>query len=102
MELLEIDGVHFQMLKTGFSGPQNIFIREHFFDTDARFRRPLLVQRRDLGGDVDSFFRFARHAADQLLAVAIAICQRGVDEVDSEIDSAVQGADRLIVGPTLP
>jgi hypothetical protein len=42
--------------------------------------RPLLVARRHLGGDVDGLAAPGDHAADDLLAVAGAVGQRGVDE----------------------
>src|SRR5580698_2759774 len=102
MELLQIDAVHLQVPQAVLRTANYVFVREDLFYTDARLGRPLLVQRRDLGGDVDSLFRLARNAAHQLFAVAVAIGQRRVDEVDSQIDSAVQGAEGFIVVSTLP
>src|SRR5581483_12376794 len=53
-------------------------------------------------GDVDLLPRLADDLADEALAVAVAIGQGGVDEVEPELDGALEGADGLVVGPAEP
>src|SRR6185503_15056243 len=70
---------------------------EDLFDRDARLRGPLPVAGRDLRGDVDALRALAHNPTDHALAAPVAVGERGVDEVDAEVDGAVERLDRLVV-----
>ena len=44
----------------------------------------------------------ARELADQPLGVAVAVDQRGVDEVDAVVEGALEGRPRVGVAPAAP
>src|ERR1019366_2601697 len=71
-------------------------------DRRAGFRRPDAILRRHLGGDVDPAASRADRIAHQLLAVAIAVGQRGIDQVDAKFPGAARGERRFVVGAAEP
>src|ERR1017187_10441264 len=79
-----------------------VVVREDAGDGRAGFRRPDAILRRHLGGDVDFAPGGARRIAHQLLAMAIAVRQRDIDQADREIDGAAQGEQRFIVRAAEP
>jgi hypothetical protein len=51
---------------------------------------------------VDRLGALAHHLADQALAATLAVGERGVDEVEAEVDRLVQRLDRLVVVGAAP
>ncbi len=62
-------------------------------------RRPVVagLPVRELAGDDETVAIFADRLAEQLLVMARAIADRGIEEGDTKIDRAVDGAHRLRV-----
>ena len=71
-------------------------------DRTSRPSGPGQVLGRHLGGHVDRLGALAHHLADHALAAAVAVGERGVDEVEPEVDRAVERLDRLVVVRRLP
>ena len=65
-------------------------------------RGPDAILGRHLGGDVDLLRGFAHDLPDQLLAVAVAIGERGIDQVDAQFDGAAQRGQRFVVRAAEP
>jgi len=63
-----------------------------------RQRRPSQILRRDLGGDDHAHIAApCEHAAEQLLALAVAIGERGVEERAALLNRALERGQRLVV-----
>src|SRR6185295_6043010 len=60
------------------------------------------VLRRDLRRDEDLLLAPANDLPDDLLAVPVAVGQRGIDEVEPEVDRPVEGARRFLVAGADP
>jgi hypothetical protein len=60
-------------------------------------RGPAPVLGRHLGRHVDLFAPLLEHAADEALAVPLAVSEGGVQEGDAEVDRAIEGAQALLV-----
>ena len=65
-------------------------------------RRPVVRLGRHLGRDVDLAGVRARELADEPLGVAVAVDQRGVDEVDAVIEGALERGARIGVARGRP
>src|SRR6266850_448821 len=102
VQLLEIERVHFQIAQAVFRATQNVLIRKYAFDSDARLRGPHAILWRYLGGKMDSVPAFPNRFSDQLLAMAIAISQRGIDKIDAQLDGPAQSANRFVIGAAHP
>ena len=96
VELQQVDGVELEVVEALLGARHDVVVREDFGDRRAALRRPDAVLRRDFRRDVDLFARRVAHdLADEALAVAVAIGERGVDQVEAELDGAAQGADAI-------
>jgi hypothetical protein len=102
MQLLQIDGLHLQVAQALFGASNDVVVGKDLPDRDARARGPELVLRRRLGRDENLAGRFAHHPAHQFLAVAVAIGQRRVDEVQAQFDSPPQRGHGLVVVASQP
>ena len=103
MELLQIDGSPLADAEGWFRCSADVFVRENFFDTDAGLEPAIAGSKAEPWWRYKFFSSISRTTRPtSFLAVAVAIGQRGVDEVDPQIDSAVQGAHGLIVVAPLP
>ena len=102
VQLLQVDGVQLQVAQALFGAADDVVVREHAFNADARLRWPHQILGRHFRGDVDALLGLVNDLANQLLAVPVAISQRRVDEVDPQLDGPVQCAYRLVVGATPP
>ena len=80
--------VEFEIAQALLGGRHDVVVREDFRDRRAGLRRPDAVLGRHFGGDVDLAARFADDLADELFAMAIAVGERGVDQVDAQFDGA--------------
>src|SRR5207245_1405373 len=97
VELQQVDVITLQVLQALLAGAHDVPRRERLRDRHPTTGGPDEVLGRDLGRDVDRLPPLAQQAADQLLAAAMAVAERGVDEVDAEVDGAVQRPQALVV-----
>src|SRR5579883_935182 len=80
----------------------DVVVGENLADGRAAPRRPDGVLRRHLGGDKDAVRRLAHHLPDEPLAVPFAVGERGIDEIDPELDGTAEGLERFVVRPAEP
>ena len=102
VQLLEVDGFEAEIAEAGFGAADDVVVGENFSDADARLGGPEHVLRRDFGGDVDFAGGVADDLTDQAFAMAVAIGERGVDEIQAEFEGAADGAEGFVVGAALP
>jgi len=102
VQLLEVEGVDFQIAQAVFRATQDVLIRKHTFDTDTRLGGPQAILGRYLGSKMNSMVALPNHFPHQLLAMAIAISQSGVDKVDAQLHGLVQRAHRFVIGAAQP
>ncbi len=93
VELLEVDLLYAEVAEAGFGGFDGVVVGEDFFDSDAGSGGPDAVLGWDLGGEPDLVAGFAGHLADQGFAVAFVVGKGGVDEVEAEVDGAIEGCE---------
>ena len=102
MQLLQIDLLQLQVPQARVGALHHVVVRKDLADPDSRTRRPDLILRRHFGRHVHAMWRILHHAAHQLLAVAISVSERGVDEIQSQLKGAPQRGDRFVVGSSQP
>jgi hypothetical protein len=97
VQLEEVDRVRPEVAQGPLRAAADVVAGKGVLDGCARLGRPDEVLRRHLRGHVDRLRAVADDLADELLAVALAVGQRRVDEVQPELDRAPQGAQGLVV-----
>lgn len=102
MQLLEVDGFEAEVAQAGFGAADDVVVGENFGDGDAGAGGPQHVFGRDFGGDVDFAGRVADDLADEAFAMAVAVGERGVNEIQAEFEGAADGSKGLFVGAALP
>jgi hypothetical protein len=102
VELLQVERLQPQIVEGALGEAAQVLAREHVLHAAALGRRPGEVLGRDLAGHVHLLGAVAHDLADQPLAVAVAVCGSRVDEVEPQIDRAVESPDRLVVLGALP
>ena len=102
VQLLEVDGFEAEVAEAGFGGADDVVVGEDVGDADARLGGPEHVFGRDFGGDVNFAGCVADDLADEAFAMAVAIGERGVDEIQAEFEGAADGAEGFLVGAALP
>src|SRR5262249_52330537 len=72
--------------------------RKDVGDRIARAPRPLEILRQDFRRDVQRLAAMPReHLSEQLLALAVAVGEGGVEEIAAERDGALERGQRLVV-----
>ncbi len=103
VELLEVDAVHAKIGQAPLGGPPDVVGGEDVFEPVGGARGPPAVLgwhlRRDDGPRASPI---AKHVADQLLAVAVAVRAGGVEEVAAQLETAHQGGARRLVVSSAP
>ena len=97
VELLHVDRVEAEVLEAALRARADVRGGERLVGVRVRSGGPGAVLRRDLRRNVDGLAALADGLPDQPLGVAVAVAEGGVDEVQPEIDRAVQRSQRLVV-----
>ena len=98
VELLQVDGRQAEILEADLGGLPDVIGGEDVVERVLGQRRPPQVLRRDLGRDASGLVAMAReHLAEQLLALAVAVRERGVEERAAERDRSLERRERLVV-----
>src|SRR5512146_296464 len=103
MKLEQIDPLQTEILQALLRRLPDVFRRKHVVDRKIATRRPNTVLRRHLGRGVQLR---AGVAADELtekpFALALAVCERRVEEIAAGTDGKLQRLERLVVVGTGP
>src|SRR5437773_1664073 len=95
VELEQVDAVEAEVLEALLGGALDVGGGKDLADGNPAGRRPRLVLRRDLGGDVQRHTHLPHELPDEPLAVAGAVGERRVDEVDSLLHRPAQREQAL-------
>src|SRR5581483_8065981 len=99
VKLEDVDRVEAEVGETLLRAGHDPVRRERLVGGYAVLRRPFPVLRRHLRRDVDRLARLADGLPDEPLAVAVAVAEGRVEEVDAELDRTVERTQRLgVVG----
>src|SRR5215204_5074618 len=97
VELLHVDGLQSEVGEALLRAIPDVICGEHLLGGNAVGSGPDPVLQRDLGGDVDGLVPLPQYLPHEPLAVPLPVCQGRVYEVESKVDSPVQGPERLFV-----
>jgi hypothetical protein len=97
VELLDVDRLEAEVAQARLGPGADVVARERRVGVRAGRGGPAPVLRRDLRRHVDGLGPVPDRAAHELLRVAVAVGERRVDEGQSEVDRAVQRAQRRVV-----
>ena len=98
MKLLEIDGGDAEIGEALLRHLDDVVVRKDVGDRRVGAARPFQVFRRHLRRGVQLRSRVARQRfAQQLLAAAHAVGVRGIEEIASQLDRAIERSSRFLV-----
>src|SRR5580700_3827511 len=96
VELVDVDAFTAEVLQSQVQAREHILLGEGLLERISGFDVPHEVFGRHLAGD-NHLRGFSEGAGDELLAVAVAISQRGVEEVDTRITRSGKRAQGFFV-----
>src|SRR4029079_15109977 len=103
VELLDVDGVHAEVLEAVLRVLADVIRREHLVEAAAIELDPLQILRRDLRGDVETrASMLSEQLREQLLAVPSAVGPGRVEERAAVRDRFVQRPPRLLIAVPAP
>src|SRR5207247_11193111 len=97
-----VDGIQPKVGMVSFGRSDDVVLRKYFGDVRARPSRPDAVLWRHFGGNVNLAAGLANHLSNELFAMPIAISQRGIDEVQTQLDGSPERGDRILVASAQP
>src|SRR5581483_6885468 len=98
MELDQIQGVQSQVLQTGFDTRTNVLGRKYVSEREAAPAGPSAVLGRNFAGDEETLTgMLADQLTEYLLAASLALGQRGIEEIATQINGQPESRPSLLV-----